>query len=74
MPVEFLIVPEARRRTESFYARGTVGRPEEIAAAALFLASDESSFINGAVLVADGGLTVGPTQFSLARRSQDAEG
>jgi NAD(P)-dependent dehydrogenase (short-subunit alcohol dehydrogenase family) len=34
---------------------GRVGKPEEIAKAALFLASDESSFVNGAELFADGG-------------------
>ncbi|MDY0404182.1 SDR family oxidoreductase [Virgibacillus sp. 179-BFC.A HS] len=33
------------------------GKPEEIAQVALFLASDESSFINGSVIVADGGWT-----------------
>ena len=32
-----------------------IGEPNEIAAAALFLASDDASFINGAVLVVDGG-------------------
>jgi len=34
------------------------GTPEEIAHIALFLASDEASYMNGAVLVADGGITV----------------
>ena len=37
---------------------GRVGRPEEVANAYLFLASDESSFINGAVLQVDGGLVL----------------
>jgi len=34
-----------------------MGKPEEIAKAALFLASDESSFVNGTVVVADAGWT-----------------
>ncbi len=43
-------------------AQGTkeplVGKPEEIAAVALFLASDDSSFVNGDIIKADGGWTV----------------
>ena len=35
---------------------GRTGRPEEVAAAAVFLASDQSSFTSGAELFVDGGL------------------
>ena len=37
---------------------GRFGEPEEIAALAAFLASDEASYVQGAVITADGGWTV----------------
>ena len=42
---------------EALIPRGQNGRPEEIATVALFLASNDSSFVNGMELVVDGGTT-----------------
>jgi NAD(P)-dependent dehydrogenase (short-subunit alcohol dehydrogenase family) len=48
---------EMREMFESLIPRGKMGRPEEIAAVALFLASDDSSFVNGVELSVDGGFS-----------------
>jgi NAD(P)-dependent dehydrogenase (short-subunit alcohol dehydrogenase family) len=49
---------ELKASFESLIPRRAMGRPEEIASVALFLASDDSSYVNGVELVADGGATV----------------
>jgi NAD(P)-dependent dehydrogenase (short-subunit alcohol dehydrogenase family) len=48
---------ETREMFESLIPRGKMGHPEEIAAVALFLASDESSYVNGVELAVDGGFS-----------------
>ena len=48
---------ETKRQFEALIPRGKMGRPEEIATVALFLASDDSSFVNGVELAVDGGTT-----------------
>ncbi len=48
---------EAIRESSSYIPMGRFGRPEEIANAVLFLASDEASFVTGHLLLADGGNT-----------------
>ena len=50
------IPSETKEHYRSFVPRGELGRPEEIAAAALFLASSDSSFVNGVELSVDGGM------------------
>ena len=48
--------PDAKKNFAALIPRGEIGRPEEIAAAALFLASSDSSFVNGIELFVDGGV------------------
>lgn len=50
----------ARKEVERLHPIGRLGTPEDIAHAALYFASDESSFVTGASLAVDGGLLVKP--------------
>jgi NAD(P)-dependent dehydrogenase (short-subunit alcohol dehydrogenase family) len=52
-------VVAARREAEKLHALGRLGRAEEVAAVALFLCSDESSFCTGQPFIVDGGLSAG---------------
>jgi NAD(P)-dependent dehydrogenase (short-subunit alcohol dehydrogenase family) len=54
---ELLSDPARRARRMVHIPMGRLGQAEELAKAALFLASDESSFMTGASLVVDGGIT-----------------
>ena len=54
---ELLSDPARRARRMVHIPMGRLGRAEELARAALFLASDDASFMTGASLVVDGGIT-----------------
>ncbi|MDD3353815.1 SDR family NAD(P)-dependent oxidoreductase [Zoogloea sp.] len=58
MTAGLFAVPEVRTQWEQAAAVKRLGRPEDIARAALLLASDDAAFITGHGLVVDGGVTV----------------
>lgn len=56
--MEQVLTPEMKEQFESVIPRREMGRPDEVASVALFLASDDSSYVNGQELVVDVGTTV----------------
>ncbi len=62
--VHFERDPEMEPKLAKLYPIGRLGSPEDVANAALFLASDEASFITGSVLTVDGGITAVNTGFA----------
>jgi 2-keto-3-deoxy-L-fuconate dehydrogenase len=51
-------VEEVRKDFDARQAMGRIGTPEEVAALAVYLASDESSFTTGAIHIVDGGFSL----------------
>jgi NAD(P)-dependent dehydrogenase (short-subunit alcohol dehydrogenase family) len=58
-PLQLEALKSVRDQMQSWHLLDRAGRPEEVAACALFLASDDASFVTGHSLVVDGGWTAG---------------
>jgi NAD(P)-dependent dehydrogenase (short-subunit alcohol dehydrogenase family) len=59
-----LLTTGLRERTNALTPARRVGQPEDIAATAMFLSSDDAAFFHGSAVVVDGGLTIGIDVFS----------
>ena len=57
--------PDIHQRLTPLYPMGRLGRPDDIAGAAVYLAGDGAAWTTGAVLVVDGGVTAGYTAFKV---------
>jgi NAD(P)-dependent dehydrogenase (short-subunit alcohol dehydrogenase family) len=58
MATHFAATPEALAQVCAIHALNRIADPKEIAQAALFLASDDASFVTGAAFLADGGVSI----------------
>lgn len=61
-PLLASITPERRARLTALHPLGRMGTPEDIAHMALFLISDQASWITGQAIAVDGGFSVGHTE------------
>jgi NAD(P)-dependent dehydrogenase (short-subunit alcohol dehydrogenase family) len=55
IPASFLYYAAFKHAAIALIPQNRIGRPEEIASAVVWLASDQASFVNGAILNVDGG-------------------
>lgn len=62
-PMTSVVPDRIRERAATLAPLGRVGQPDEVARVALFLASDDSSFVTGQTLNVDGGRTIGLAAF-----------
>ena len=53
------VITQVRKKFVDFHLLRRAGQPDEVAAAALFLVSEDASFVTGHSLVVDGGFTAG---------------
>lgn len=57
--------PQILDKLKKWYPLGRLGKPEDIAKAALFLASDDAAWITGTTLIVDGGLMAGQYRMNM---------
>jgi meso-butanediol dehydrogenase/(S,S)-butanediol dehydrogenase/diacetyl reductase len=62
--------PDVFERLSKWYPLGRVAEPGDVANAALFLVSDEASFVTGEVMLVDGGLLAGSYRMALELQAE----
>lgn len=70
---QLAVDPDIFERLVKWYPLGRIGEPEDIANAALFLASDDAAWITGETLTVDGGLLAGSYRMAQELEAKAAE-